>query len=108
MRLQRKLLLITRTRPTGYASGLTLTQKRSHFIQRPLCKVDAKLSTKLLTLAGYKPSYPQANVDNPHKNPVYNPWLAVLPARAGGEGRRRRVTVTVPPRTFFNFLFFVF
>jgi hypothetical protein len=86
VRLQRKLLLITRTRPTGYASGLTLTQKRSHFIQRPLCKVDAKLSTEKLAPTAYIPSYPQAAVDNCGQNPVHNPWLAVPPARAGGGG----------------------
>jgi hypothetical protein len=84
VRLQRKLLLITRTRLTGYASGLTLTQKRSHFTQRPLCKVEAKLSTKKLAPTAYIPSYPQAAVDNCGQNPVDNPWLAVPPARAGG------------------------
>ena len=86
VRLQRKLLPITRTRPTGYASGLTLTQTQVYFTQRPLCKVESKLSTELGALAGYKPSYPQAAVDNCGQNPVHNPWLAVPPARAGGVG----------------------
>lgn len=86
MRLPRKLLPITRTRLTSCASGLTLTQRIVYFVQRPLCKVDAKLSTELGTLAGYKPSYPQANVDNPQKNPVDNPWLALPTGWPGGVG----------------------
>ena len=98
----------THTRPTGYASGLTLTKTYVYFIQRPLCKVVAKLSTELLVFAGYKTSYPQASVNNPRKNPVDNVRLALLAGWPGGEGRRGTATVTVPPRTFFNFLFFDF
>ena len=84
MRFPHRFCTVTRTRPTGYASGLTLTQTQVYFTQRPLCKVVSKLSTELGALAGYKPSYPQAAVDNCGQNPVHNPWLAVPPARAGG------------------------
>jgi hypothetical protein len=86
MRFTHRFCTVTHTRPTGYASGLTLTKTYVYFIQRPLCKVDAKLSTEKLTPTAYIPSYPQAGVDNPRKNPVDNPWLAVPPARAGGGG----------------------
>jgi len=86
MRFPHRFCIVTRTRPTGYASGLTLTQKRSHFTQRPLCKVDAKLSTEKLALFAYIPSYPQAAVDNCGQNPVDNQWLAVPPSRAGVVG----------------------
>ena len=57
---------------------------------------------------GYKPSYPQAAVDNLHKNPVDSVRLALPTGEAGGGGRRGTATVTVPPPTFFNFLFFDF
>ena len=84
MRFPHRFCIVTRTRPTGYASGLTLTQTQVYFTQRPLCKVDAKLSTEKLAPTAYIPSYPQAAVDNCGQNPVHNPWLAVPPARAGG------------------------
>ena len=86
MRFPHRFCTVTRTRPTGYASGLTLMQTQVYFTQRPLCKVDAKLSTEKLAPTDYIPSYPQATVDNCGQNPVDNPWLAVPPARAGGVG----------------------
>ena len=76
--------------PDADAAGLTLTQSCVYFIQRPLCKVAPKLSTDLLELAGYKPSYPQANVDNPRKNPVDNAQPAFPPAVGGGWGPAAR------------------
>jgi hypothetical protein len=109
MRFPHRFCTVTRTRPTGYASGLTLTQKRSHFLQRPLCKVVSKLSTELGALAGYKLSYPQADVDNCGQNPVDNPQRAFPPAvgggvGAGGEGSRSRY----PLRHFLIFCFLIF
>lgn len=78
--------------PNADASGLTLTQTCVYFQQRPLCKVDAKLSTEKLAPTNYILSYPQVAVDNCGQNHVDNPWLACLPAgrggRAGGEGSR--------------------
>jgi len=55
-------------------------------------------------LAGYKPSYPQATVDNCAKNPVDNAPAAFQRlaggGRAGGEGPRSRY-----PREHFYFYF---
>jgi hypothetical protein len=72
--------------PDADALGLTLTKTYVYFLQRPLCKVDAKLSTEKLTPTAYIPSYPQASVNNPRKNPVDNPWLALLAGWPGGGG----------------------
>jgi hypothetical protein len=77
-----KKFSITHTRPTNYALGLTLTKTYVYFVQRPLCKVDAKLSTEKLVPIAYICSYPQASVDKCAKNPVDN-----LPSRLPAAGR---------------------
>lgn len=92
--------------PDADASGLTLTQTCVYFIQRSLCKVAPKLSTDLLALAGYKPSYPQAAVDNPRKNPVDNALPAFPPAVGGGWGPAGKSNGHGTPAHIFYFLFF--
>ena len=68
--------------PNADASGLTLAKTYVYFAQRPLCKVDAKLSTEKLVPIVYICSYQQASVDNCAKNPVDN-----LPSRLPAAGR---------------------
>lgn len=68
--------------PDADALGLTLTKTYVYFVQRPLCKVNAKLSTEKLVPIVYICSYPQAIVDNCAKNPVDN-----LPSRLPSAGR---------------------
>jgi hypothetical protein len=106
MQFTHRFCIVTHTRPTGYASGLTPTQYDVCFLQRPLCKVDPKLFTDLLMLAGYKPSYPQATVDNCGQTPVDKRPAARL---AGGGGAGREGPQLRYPRAqflIFCFLFF--